>query len=164
MPPPRRFLQNSLPSELPPRKPSSSASLGLIARTNDWTPDVACRDSSTREVDKRTLRTVATTDLGVRKAQRSRIPETHYSADGSMKEPSFRKDTVSVFLRHDAEPEIQELRYRPVGEIERIATHLIVWDIFSSGECLDICQCLCCECIESLQEQLVRGRGLKAVH
>jgi hypothetical protein len=68
VPPLRRLLQNSLPSALPPRKPSSSASFGLIARTNDCTPAVTCRDSSTREVDRRTLRTVlARTDVSVRK-------------------------------------------------------------------------------------------------
>ena len=33
-----------------------------------------------------------------------------------MGQPSFQKGTVSAFLRCDAEPEIQELRDRPVRE------------------------------------------------
>ena len=83
-----------------------------------------------------------------------------------MKRSSFQKGTLNVFLRRDAEPEIQVLRYRPVGN-SWIVTHLIVWDVFSRRECLDVCYRLRCECIESLQEQFVRsGRfiQLKAVH
>jgi hypothetical protein len=55
-----------------------------------------------------------------------------------MERSSFRKGTLNVFLRRDAEPEIQVLRYRPVGN-SWIVTHLIVWDIFSRRECPDVC-------------------------
>lgn len=78
---------------------------------NDWMPDVTCRDSSTREVDKRTLRTaVAHERFKSEKARHWQSPETHCSADVLMDRPSFRKGTLNVFLRRDAEPEIQVLR------------------------------------------------------
>ena len=50
------------------------------------------------------------------KARHRQSPETHCSAAVLMERSSFRKGTLNVFLRRGAEPEIQVLRYRPVGE------------------------------------------------
>ena len=73
------------------------------------------------------------------KVRHRQTPETHCSADELTERLSFRKGTLNVFLRRDAEPDIQVLRYRPLARNSWIVTHLIVWDIFSRRECLNVC-------------------------